>query len=360
MDELDNSNGTLCLASFTEQQLRILGISQAVVAMMSTVACILVLGIIVIFKKYTCQTQRLIVYLTIAVLLLNIGYTVRGFGYNMVRQGPFCSGIAFYTQYNGGCVLLAVFCIIIEMFIHSGVFQGQNLKFDKFYFPAIFLLPLLVDWIPFINHAYGPTKTWCWIRSQNVDTCDLFLYGLILQYVLWFVPVFIAIIVGTILYIISYITIARQSRSYTATLDPTSQQTRNDILSEIKQYKWYLLIFLIFNGIPFVARVIVDIYPRSQTATFALWVIAAVLQATQGCVIAWIFTLDPATRKRLTLQSILAAIKHNILNYEDTQEYPIVVADTDSRVKSWKVNHQKEIEHNIKLPVGSLNQPLII
>ena len=349
-DELDKSNDTLCRASFTEQELKILGYSQAIVAMLSTVACILVFFIIVIFKKYTCQTQRLILYLTIAVFLLNLGYIVRGFGYNQVKPGLFCSAIAFYTQYTGGCILIAVLCITIEMFIHSGIFQEQNLHFDKFYFPAIFLLPLVVDWIPFINHAYGPTKTWCWIRNQDLDTCDSFLFGTILQYALWFAPVFIAIILGMTLYIIAYITITRQSGTYTAVLDPTNVHRRNETLAEISQYKWYPLVFLAFNGIPFVARVIVDVHPRSQS-TFILWVIAAIVQAIQGCVIAAIFTLDPVTRERLRPRSIAAAIKHNILNYEDAQDYPIVVAETDSRVEKF-VNDEK-------LPVNSLKLPLI-
>ena len=315
----------------------ILGLSQASSAILSAIACLLVLFIIVIFKKYTCQTQRLIVSLTLAVLLLSIGYIVRGFGYSETRRGWFCSLIAFFTQYSGSCILLAVLCLIIEMFIHSGILQEDNLNLEKLYFTVIFIVPAIFDWIPFLQDAYGPTSSWCWIRSQDLVTCDQFLFGIVLQYLLWFVPLFVVIVVGFVLYIATQVIISRQINAYTGLIEPTRRKEKEELIREIKQFRWYPLIFLVANTIPLAARIISDF--DKNTEVFGLWVVAGIIQGLQGSIIALAFTVDPTTRRRLTLQSIRAAIRHNVLNVEDVEEYPACIdceSDGQSKSSSYK------------------------
>ena len=344
----NSSNETSCQSLFTEDELEILGISQACSSIVSLLACLLVFFVIGIFKKYTFQTQKLILYMTIAIFLLSIGYIVRGFGYQYVREGAFCTGIAFYTQYNGGCILISIMCITIEMFMHSGLFQKHNLNFDKFYIPAIFLLPLLVDWIPFINKAYGPTTNWCWIRNLDPETCETFVFGLVLQYALWYVPVFVGIVIGSVLYVAAYISISRQAKNYTGIADPTHQTERRQFLLDIKQYRWYPLVFLSCNGIPFAARIITDINSKSEY-TIILWVFAGMIQGLQGCILALIFTLDPITRKRLKLRYITGAIKSNILNRHSVHDYPVIACETDS--KATKIEENEDKTDSLKVPL---------
>ena len=354
MEDNISNDSSDCSPLFSHDQLKVLGISQASAAILSTLACIIIFLIIIIFKKYAIQTQRLILYLIISVLLLNIGYIIRGLSYNKIFQGPFCSGIAFYTQYNGSCILLSVVCFTVEVFIRSGLFRENkdvNWNADKFYVPVIFVLPLLADWIPFINDAYGPTKTWCWIRIINFETCDIFLYGLILQYALWYFPIFVGVVTGCTIYVITYIRIARQSKRYKAIpLKPSRQKEHQELLSDLKRYKWYPVIILLFNGVPFVARLITDINNIDNTIQFYLWVVAGVLQGLQGCVIALIFTLDPGTRKRLKIRPISAAIRCNILNHDVIRDYPVIAAESDSKF----VNRENTIEGK-----DSLISPLI-
>lgn len=307
----------------------------------------------VIFKKYECRPQRVIIYLIIAVFVLNIGYAVRGFRYNEIYEGSYCTLIAFLTQYGGGCVLLAVFCLVIDIFLNSGLLNPPNKNLDRIYILVIILGPLLVDWIPFINNAYGPTKTWCWIRNTDPDTCETFLFGLMLQFALWFGPVFVAILVGTILYVASYCNIKKQMRT-TSVRD--SRHIEQDFLLEIKQYRWYPLLFIVFNGIPFIARIATDIRPNSEVV-FIVWVIAGVIQGLQGSIIGVIFTFDAGTRKRLRIRSITSAIKQNILNHDKVHEYPVIVAESDSK---YTTNYMQEASDTVGSSDNTIKTPLII
>ena len=180
MDE-SVTNATNCSgALFTEHQLMILGITQATCSFVSCLGCCFIFFIMIIFKKYVYPSQRLIIYLAMAVLLLSITYIIRGVGYQYTTQSPFCEGVAFASMYSGACILTAVVCIIIDMFNRSEILCKELLKLEKLYVPAIFIAPLLLDWIPFVNQSYGPTKTWCWIRSINFETCDTYVFGITL------------------------------------------------------------------------------------------------------------------------------------------------------------------------------------
>lgn len=178
MDDEDPWNATTysnCTgALLTVHQLMIIGITQEICALVSCLGCCFIFFIMIIFKKYVYSSQRLIMYLTVAVLLLSISYIIRGLGYKYIILGlsPFCEGIGFFSMYSGACILIAVMCVTIDMFNRSEILCNEPLKLEKLYVPAIFIAPALLDWMPFINHAYGPTETWCWIRSLDLETCD--------------------------------------------------------------------------------------------------------------------------------------------------------------------------------------------
>ena len=50
-----------------------------------------------------------------------------------------------------------------------------------------FIIPALLDWIPFTTDTYGSTGLWCWIRSIK-ENCTINTAGLHQQIALWNVP----------------------------------------------------------------------------------------------------------------------------------------------------------------------------
>ena len=140
-----------------------------------------------IFNKYPYQAQRLLLYLATAVMLVCISFVVRGFGYSLIHNRKLCMAVAFISQYSGGCILGAVICIISNIFVLA-VLKKDKWNLEPLYMVSIFVIPAAIDWLPFISSAYGPTHSWSWIRNLNLDTCNTFVYGLVLQYTLWYVP----------------------------------------------------------------------------------------------------------------------------------------------------------------------------
>lgn len=329
-----NSSNVSCEGLFDSKQLQILGITQAVASLVSICSCVFILFIMLIFKKYLYRTQRLIIYLTVSVMLVCTSFVVRGFGYSLINNTAFCAGVGFVGQYSGGCILGSVTCIIINIFVLA-VLKKENWNLEPLYVLGIFVIPATIDWLPFISNAYGPTREWCWIRNLNFDTCDIFVYGLVLQYVLWFVPSISVCVIGGIVYIVSLVSIERRKRAYKALVDPGALHLQTAAINEIRQYRWYPLLYLIVNLIVFSVRIASE--ADSGVDTFPLWVLSGIIQGLQGGFIAVLFSLDKDTRKRLTWANIKNSIKYNVLRVEDTVEYPAQdIEDSQSLTDSYR------------------------
>ena len=314
------ANTSNCSFLFDNEQLLILGLTQGITAIISSIGCLFVFFVMVIFKKYIYPAQRLLIYLTISVFLVSISFIIRGFGYSLIRNTQFCEATAFIGQYGGGCILASVTCIIIDIFVKSVL--NKTWELEPLYVISIFGIPAVLDWLPFINNTYGPTRGWCWIRDTNYDmSCSPHIYGVVLQYVLWFIPSYTVTLMGGIAYIISLISLKRRNRTYTAILDPKRLQLQKAAITEIKHYQWYPLMYLIVNLIPLLMRLINDINP--DVYIFPLWVISGAVQGLQGGFVTVLFSIDSDTRKRLKWSHLKSGFKYNVMNFDDTVEYPV-------------------------------------
>lgn len=303
----------------------ILGITQAVAAILSCLGCLFIFFVMIIFKKYVYPGQRLLIYLTLSVFLVSLSFIIRGFGYSLIDNTTFCVAVAFIGQYAGGCILASVASIIADIFILAVL--KKNWKLEPAYVVSIFVMPALFDWLPFIYETYGPTRGWCWIRDRNADRdCSVHMYGLVLQYVLWFVPSYFVSLIGGLIYIISLVALRR--KEYTAMLEPERLQLQKAAISEIQHYKWYPLMFLIINTIPLLTRIISDANPSINI--FPLWLVSAAVQGLQGGFVTVLFSIDSDTRKRLKWSHFKNGFKYNIMNFEDTVEYPAITGKDDS------------------------------
>ena len=51
-----------------------------------------------------------------------------------------------------------------------------------------------------LNHGAG-------LEVKDPKTCDTFVFGIVLQYILWYVPLYCTLIIGCVLYVIAIVTI---------------------------------------------------------------------------------------------------------------------------------------------------------
>ena len=290
-----------------------------------------VIFIIILFKKWRFFSQRLILYLAISAAIMSIGIVLQRTDYeNQTKRSyfNFCIFAGFLNQVSIWMVINSVTSIVI--FITLRIFTSISpSKCEPFLIFYILILPLMLNWIPFINLTYGKAGVWCWIRSQK-ENCEQYLFGRILQPVLLYIPLYVISSVLVVVYIVILIKLHCTRKQWRGKLDFETERFRRQIKQEIRPLMIYPLIFFIFNIVPLVNCIYTQVHPESHHP--ALWLLAGIAYPVQGGVIAITFSLDPETRRRLTAANFRAAFSECFRN-KNIAEYPIQYVDTDMNLK---------------------------
>ena len=293
---MEPDNTSVCSAFEGEDFAIVAGVGAAS-GFISFVACLGVITLIFLFKKYLFFTQRLILYLTIAALLHSVGFMLRRVDYTHENEATrgFCVFIGFFELTMAWAELIAICCITINLFLNA-VLRKNTEKLEKIYIVMIFIFPFIFSWIPFINRAYGKAGAWCWIRSRTEDdSCATFKFGIYLRFILWYIPLYVTLIVLIVVYIIIIYKLSRDKWQYEGKYDPEAKQLRERRQKEVQPIIWYPLIYLLINIAPFINRI-------HDTAVdsplLVLWYLHAAILPLQGGFLAVAFTLDPETLRR--------------------------------------------------------------
>ena len=272
-------------------------------AFVSILLILCIVSIFILFKKWRFFSQRLVLYLTISALLLKVGIILHRVDYH--NQDTkfytiFCEFGGFVDMTSNWMVLISITSIII--YCSCIVFFNKNTeRLEWVYILSIFLLPILISLVPFIRDSYGRAGAWCWVRSEERGTCEPFKLGRWLQLFVWFVPLYALMIVLIVVYIMILAKLYWAKRHWTNTTDVAKKiAIKKDLLPLIA----YPLIYFLLNIFPLVNR-IYNI--TNKQPSLALWYLAALANSSVGACLVVAFTLDPATRKRLTVASLRAS-----------------------------------------------------
>ena len=263
-------------------------------------ACLLVIGLIFLFKKHRFFNQRLILYLTIAAALNTLSMLTEATVYYQQTEAfdIYCYVSAYFQQVAGWAQVLAVTCITIELLLKVFLkLQTNRLWLEIIFIIVIFVVPLLFNWIPFINNTFGKSGPWCWIRIQNENCTGEDSIGVVLSLTLWYATVYPLLLILSFAYVTVLISIWYQKYRYEGVFDPERQIRRNMMLSEVRPLLWYPLIFFLIEFFPLLNRLHEIISPTNDTTFF--WWLHAIVVPLEGGGIALAYALDPETRKRL-------------------------------------------------------------
>ncbi len=303
-------------------------LTSAATGLVSTVACAAVIGIIVVFRKYYFHTQRIILYLNIAAFLNSFSNVLRvqRIWYESDNEAlkGICIATAAFDNITAWCELIAIACITVDLFIKA-LFRKETYKLEKLYFFMIFIFPLTFNWIPFIHFAYGEAGAWCWIRSEDRDTCESFTFGNYLRFVIWYIPLYVILIVLIAIYVTIICRLRQIRNDYTGPYNTESEHLQHQMKKEIKPLLWYPVIYFILNIFPLINR-IHDTFIDSDPI-LVLWILHAVFSPLQGGFIALAYTLDMETLKRLKCAELRAAL---MSREGKVREYSISETYTDS------------------------------
>ena len=214
-----------CSTLFNNHDFNNVAIINMTTACLSFLACSFVIVIIVILKVWEFFSQRLVIYLTITALLTAISAIIHRIDfYNQTSDfyKGFCIFTGFLTQVTSWMLLNSIIAITIFLFCRVMLKRNTD-KYEMVYVFCIFLFPLVFNWIPFIHMSYGKAGVWCWIRSFNLETCQVHLFGLWLQFGLWYIPLYLTMTTLTIFYIIILVKIRKERKILTGINDISSK-----------------------------------------------------------------------------------------------------------------------------------------
>ena len=322
---------------YQSDRYRNLAMIAASMGVVSLVASLLVILVILVLKKYQVFMQRLILYLCIVIAINAVSLILRFSradykNHNNRNLDNLCIAAAFFDQTTRWSMTIAYTCLTFTLLI-AVTFNSSGQVFELGYIFAIFLLPLMFNWIPFIHNTYGEAGAWCWIRTKNeemvsgvIENCTNHELGKVLTYVLWYVPNYILLGVVFILYIIAVIMLVRNSRHwkgvYSTGID--SRQEREKMKELVMPIIFYPLVFFVLNIFPLVNRVYETF---SNDPNYILWLLHAIFSPLQGGFVAVLYALDKETIRRLSARECLAYLLHRRTKID---EYPATRERTDS------------------------------
>jgi hypothetical protein len=344
-----------CSSLVEEKVVVIVGGLQAATGFVSLLASCLVIALVVLFKKWQFFTQRLVLYLAISVVFQSIASMIiiaYYDGENSDSHMHFCQFSGFVNQIASWMVLNAVASITVYVFV-GAVFSKQTDRFEVVYLFFIFVFPLLLNWLPFIDAAYGNSGVWCWIRNRD-DNCNIILFGQVLQFILWYIPLYLILTILIFLYVIILVKIHYFDRHrWTGNnYKHADEQHQIKMMSrEIRSLLRYPLIYFLANLFPLILRIYAPFVDHKNDPNKVLpwWILTAIFFPIQGGFIALAFTLDPDTRKRLRWVQIKSAAKElcqrNGKDY--ISEYPAkhIISDTENSSILYKTNYHDIDNH---------------
>ena len=317
-----------CYAFSTEQYVAVAALS-ACTGMVSVVASLIVIIGILVFKKYLFFIQRLILYLSIAVLLNAVSIVLRLqrvvilYG-NNDHLHPLCVFTSFMDQTTAWSELIAICCISCSLLLNVLLLRSVE-KLEVVYALLIFVLPLLFNWIPFIMSSYGEAGAWCWIRNVDED-CNNFTLGSYLRFILWYAPLYVILFILVASYVVIVYRVQTLRRKWGGMFDPEINKKKEKMRSELCPVIWYPLIYLILNIFPLMNRIhdATGAHPE-----LTLWIFHAFFSPLKGGFIALAYALDSETVRRLGCFNGCALLRWMRADNKVTV-YPSTKAHSDS------------------------------
>lgn len=332
-----SSNETINCLNFSNTEYEVLIGLRVGISIISLVCCLLVLALIVLLKRYLFFIHRLVMYLMIAALLNSVVRSINVYPPQIAWNESniwedYCKVVGFFDQYTMWCVLLAVVCITLDIFVRSSC-ECKTYKIEPVYVAIIFFLPALFNWVPFILDGYGYTGVWCWIRGANLSNCSKFENGLTMRLALIEVPQLVIMPVLVLLIIITFVFLYQNRYRYEGKFDPHQQMRKRKDRMEVLPFLYYPIVLILLEIFP-VIHTLYDIAWYGDPR-FVLWVLNVLTGPFEGAAISLIYLLEPETRQRLSWSHIRAAAREWCSRNRMIREYPADLEESgDSRCSS--------------------------
>ncbi len=316
----------------------------------SALCCLIVIAVIVGFRKYSFFSQRLILYLAIAALFHSLSYSLARINYYTPRYlyDNYCYFGGFINLYSSWVEVLALCCLTFNVFINAVLDRWPASWLHYVYLVFMYSCPLLWCWVPILKHTYATTKGWCDLRVVD-ENCTTFPFGNILRFTVWYAPLYIVLFFCFLATIIAAVSIHRRSKMWYGIYNPNHQQKESRLKNEVKPLIWYPIVYLLLTVFSLANRV--DIAVNPDNTTIVLWYFHVFTSPLRGAFVAIVYALDPETRKRISprrIYSLCCACGKK----KDVQEYTVFVSSCGDSLRGVSIEEKNPPHH---CEYGSMN-----
>lgn len=314
---------------YDEEDFTVVAAIRAVVGTLSAFCCLFVVAMIVLFRKYRCFCQRLILYLAVAAFFHSLSYPLARVNYYTPRQllSPYCDFGGFFNLYTSWIEMLALCCLTFNIFLNA-VLDKWLTKVEVIYVFLPYLLPLLWVWTPFIHWSFGNGEAWCDIRPVETD-CTRYAFGDVLRFCLWYGPLYVLCLIMLISALAAAFMIRRKSKQWYGLHDPYQEQRITMLRSEVGPLLWYPVFYSLLNLFSVANQIDVAVDPTNTV--IALWYLHVLTSPFRGATIALVYALDSDTRRRLTWTQLKTAV-YLLCKGDNINEYSVINASVGDSI----------------------------
>ena len=292
MDAL-GENSTVCNNTFTKDQRNEVLIAKGATGLLTLTMCLITVSFVCFLRLHKYFTYRLALYQISSSLCLGIVelsfLTLLNYDGHIYHYQIECKTTAFLLEYFVWIKLLFTLCLVFHLFCLAVCLKNfQKLEIGYVLFSILF--PLLYTWIPFIHNSFGVAGAWCWIKDWKDDCAtQKYLEGIIEQFVLWYIPLFISLTLSVVAVFIILIVLARRAYTHKSSeneyLIENHERNRNKkAIKEILPLLVYPVIFYFLILFPIINRVYSAI---SYKASFGLALAHSFTESSWGFFSSW-------------------------------------------------------------------------
>lgn len=296
---------------------------RAASGVVSALLGIMAICVNVLFKKYRFHLQLMFLYFSMATVVYGIAASLSRVDYSVQNEATvvFCTVAGVLNEYSSWTLVLAVFTVTCNLFMEIVGRANHTRCAQRFWLFLIFAFPLLfINWIPFVEDGYGDSPNWPWCSIRLVDkNCTDIVFGWVIKYTLWYVPVSIIITSALVLYSASVIILLRRRKRREPTYDPAAFKRKKRLENEAIS----LLVLFLIMFVPNLFSILAGTFDRTRKDVFGLWIIYAFSAPMAPGLVAFGLAVDSQTCLMRRYRMLLRC-KHRIVSY------PVVPVNEES------------------------------
>ncbi|MCI4378181.1 hypothetical protein PGIGA_G00212990 [Pangasianodon gigas] len=268
----------------------------------SLVACIFMLFVIWLLRRYNSLAQKMIVSLTVAAFFDSVAY-VMGESH---PEGSLCDFQAWWLTYFDWSALVWVCLITLNLYLNL-VREFRTEHYEIPYHIVAWGVPLLMSILPLVKGYYGPAGAWCWITDDHVAW----------RFGIWYIPLFTLIFLMICCYVRIICVANKRMQSWFGTFNPERERRKMSLVEEIRPLKWYPSVYLLVSIFPLLNRLHNAVYPEEPV--FSLTLLHVLSAPLHGLANAFVFSKD--TWSQLSNTGIKLALQSRLCDSTRIGEY---------------------------------------